>query len=150
MAIRKRRGASGLAYQVYWNNPYTGARESKTFHSLAEARKHDSLIKHQLQFETESFKPESLTWEGADRTVEDAVFLYLRDKRFPEKTAAKYLTALRLPLQQYGHVPLMDFTSPMWEELAKSLRRTERMRGVGLISAAFVHDILSKLRTVFC
>ena len=99
MAIRKRRGASGLAYQVYWNNPYTGARESKTFHSLSEARKHDSLIKHQLQFETENFKPESLIRDGADRTVEDAVFLYLHDKKLPEKSAAKFLTSLRKPLE---------------------------------------------------
>ena len=91
MAIRKRRGASGLAYQVYWKNPYTGAQECKTFHTLAEARKHDSLIKHQLQFESDLFKPETLVREGADRTLEDAVFLYLQEKRFPDKAAAKYL-----------------------------------------------------------
>jgi len=36
MAIRKRHGREGLAYQVYWNNPYTGARESKTLHTLAD------------------------------------------------------------------------------------------------------------------
>ncbi len=148
MAIRKRRGASGLAYQVYWKNPYTGAQECKTFHTLAEARKHDSLIKHQLQFETDLFKPEALVREGADRTVEDAVFLYLRDKKFPEKQVEKYLTALRLPLQHYGHILLIDFSSESWDELTKKLRCTSKSRGVGLISSAFVHDILSKLRTV--
>lgn len=149
MAIRKRRGASGIAYQVYWKNPYTGAQECKTFHSLAEARKHDSLIKHQIQFETESFKPESLVRTGADRTVEDAVFLYLRDKKFSERYAASLLSALRIPLQHYGHFPLTDFTTQTWDELVKLLRRTDKSRGAGLISTAFVHNILSALRTIF-
>ncbi|MBQ3059578.1 MAG: site-specific integrase [Desulfovibrio sp.] len=148
MAIRKRHGREGLAYQVYWNNPYTGARESKTLHTLADARRFDSLIRHRLQHEVESFMPEQLVREGADRTVEDAIFLYLRDKSFPDKDAKKFLTSMRLPLIRCGHIRLCDFTTEKWNELEKVLLRTPKIRGEGLLSSAFVHGILTNLRTV--
>ena len=147
MAIRKRHGATGHAYQVYWNNPYTGARESKTFHTLAEARKHDSLIKHQLQFETDLFKPESMVREGADRTVEDAAFLYLRDKKFTEGNAAKFLAAVKRPLEQCGHIKLVEFTSASWTELVQWLKSTKKPDGC-FLSDATLHTSLSRVRTV--
>ena len=148
MAIRKRPGANGLSYQVYWNNPYTSARESRTFHSLAEARKYESLVKHRLKFETESFKPEQLTREGCERTVEDAVFLYLQDRKLPAANTKKFLSSLRLPLEWEGHIPLAEFSTETWEGLLKRLKATPKCRGSGFISAAFVHGILSNLRTV--
>ncbi len=148
MAIRKRHGVRGLAYQVYWNNPYTGSRESRTFHRLAEARKHDSLIRHQLEFETENFKPESFIREGAERTIEETVFLYLRDKRFPGNQTAKFLASIRLALEFDGHIPLKAFSTAVWDELVKRLKNTEKQRGGGLLSSAFIHGILSRLRTV--
>jgi len=148
MAIRKRHGAQGLSYQVYWNNPFTGARESKTFHTLKEARAFDSLIRHRLVHETDSFKPQELVRNGAERTVEDAIFLYLRDKRFSEKDTKSFLASMRLPLLTCGHIRLSDFSTDRWTELEKSLLRTPKVRGEGLLSPAFIHGILTNLRTV--
>ncbi|GAB1254497.1 hypothetical protein Defa_19840 [Desulfovibrio sp. TH_2024_36128] len=53
MAIRYRQGRAS-PWQCYWNNPFTGKRESESFVTQPEAEKHDSLIKHRLRFERES------------------------------------------------------------------------------------------------
>lgn len=55
MAIRKRN--TPLPYQVYWNNPVTGARESKSFSSKLAAEKFDAEIKYRLKYEKPSFAP---------------------------------------------------------------------------------------------
>ena len=55
MAIRIRKNRAAQ-YQVYWNNPYTGKRESKSFEDHEKALAFDSLIQHRLRFEKESFR----------------------------------------------------------------------------------------------
>lgn len=148
MAIRKRKGASGIGYQVYWKNPFTGKQQCQTFCSLAEARKHDSLIKHKLKFEQEDFRPAETVRDGADRTLEDAVFLFLREKRFTEIATIKFLSALRRLLEIAGHTRLTDITSDTWNELVRTVRRFPKERGTGMVSDAYVHGILKKVRTV--
>lgn len=79
MAIRKRKGRAS-PYQVYWNNPFSGKRESASFLSLAEARKAESLTKHRLQYERESFRSE----EGdcaTGGTVREIIALYMTSKK---------------------------------------------------------------------
>ena len=54
MAIRERKGRAA-PFEVYWINPWTKKRESRSFATRQEAEKEDSLIKHRLKFDRESF-----------------------------------------------------------------------------------------------
>lgn len=79
MAIRKRNGRAS-PYQVYWNNPFTGKRESASFATLAEARKEESLVKHRLEFDRESFSPgDNAVYTGG--TVGEILALYLASRK---------------------------------------------------------------------
>lgn len=80
MAVRRRKDRK-LQYQVYWNNPVTGKRESKSFVSLAEANKHDSLISHQIAHERHLFMPVDEP-ETDNLTYGQLFNLYLSDKQF--------------------------------------------------------------------
>ena len=59
MAIRIRSGSRKKRYEVYWNNPFTGKRQSLYFSTEPEAEKEDALIKYRLKYEREWFVPES-------------------------------------------------------------------------------------------
>ena len=146
MAIRKRPGKNGLSYQVYWRNPITGSRYTKTFQTLAEARKHDASIRYQLEIDEDPFK--DISEANKDRnTIEEVVFLYLRDKCLPEENTKKFLLSLRLPLEWYGHYALAEFLEDSWNELTKRLFKTKKAHGEGLLSQAYIHGILTNLRT---
>lgn len=80
MAIRKRKGRAS-PYQVYWNNPYTGKRESASFTTLSDARKEDSLVKHRLEFERDSFKPLEEDGSTTGGTVGEILALYLSSRK---------------------------------------------------------------------
>ncbi len=80
MAIRKRKGRAS-PYQVYWNNPFTGKRESASFSDLKDARKHDSLVKHRLEFERETFRPEDEEPDPTGGTVRELIALYLANSK---------------------------------------------------------------------
>lgn len=109
MAIRKRAGRA-KPYQVYWNNPFTGKRESASFETRGEAEKEDSLIKHRLRFERESFAGEP-TVEKVDFTLEAVVIAYIREKQFDKKGVCKILDAMRLPLSMFGGKALQAITT---------------------------------------
>ena len=91
MAIRFRAGRKA-PWQVYWNNPFTGKRESASFLTQEEALKEDSLIKHRLRFDRESFADTSLflsnhaqekLQEGPPAaTLEECFLAYLKQKQF--------------------------------------------------------------------
>ena len=49
MAIRIRSGSRKKRYEVYWNNPFTGKRQSLYFSTEPEAEKEDALIKYRLK-----------------------------------------------------------------------------------------------------
>lgn len=147
MAIRKRKGKSEISYQVYWNNPYTGKRESKTCHTLAEAKAFDSITRHKLEHETASFKPQELARDGDDRTLEDAVFLYLKEKKFSRENNAKWVSALGKILKIYGHIRLLDFTSESFKNIQKDMLAQSGKDGK-VFSSAYVHTQMSRLRTV--
>lgn len=107
MAIRERKGRAS-PWQVYWNNPFTGKRECSNFATREEALKENSLIKHRLKFERESFRPENYEEEeeAQEMTLEQAYFLYLREKQFSRKGLETQLLAMRLPLTLYGQLPV--------------------------------------------
>lgn len=86
MAIRQRKNRS-KAWEVYWNNPYTGKRQSANFATEAEAKKHDALVKYKLEFEKEDFKPDIPT-EGSQKevtTLGEVYLHYLKVKNFDKK-----------------------------------------------------------------
>lgn len=148
MAIRKRKGKSEISYQVYWNNPYTGKRESKICHTLAEAKAFDSITKHRLEHETASLKPQELARDGDERTLEDAVFLYLKEKKFDKEGNRAWIVAIAQVLKHSGHVRLVDFSTDNFKTIPKNMLERPRLHGMGKISPAYVHGQMSRLRTV--
>ncbi len=106
MAIRERKGRAS-PYQVYWNNPFTGKRESVNFATKEEALKHDSLIKHRLKFERESFRKEDDDNESEEKiTLEQAYLLYLREKQFKTADLKRQLSEMRIILKLIGSMEL--------------------------------------------
>lgn len=107
MAIRERKGRA-KPWQVYWNNPITGRRESTSFETRKEAEKHDSLIKHRLRFERESFRDAQEDGEhrAEEITLEAAYLLYLKEKQFSKKGLSWQMDAMRLPLRTIGTLPI--------------------------------------------
>lgn len=147
MAIRKRKGKSGIAYQVYWNNPYTGKRESKTYGTLAEARSFDSLTLHRLAHEQTSFKPQEMARQGDDRNLEDAAFLYIREKKFSDRQTKDWLYSVSNILKYYGFIRLLDFNSDNFRAIQQDMQSRPSKNG-GAVSNAYVHTQMSRLRTV--
>ena len=165
MAIRTRKNRAAQ-YQVYWNNPYTGKRESKSFEDHEKALAFDSLIQHRLRFEKESFRI-AMTQDGSAPTIEDATYLYLNEKRFSPKDTEKFLSAMSSIFEYIGHMPLSEINTDDIERMQK-LMRLERSRRhkevtkisdstnvhkknkteIPFISEATVHNRMSKLRTV--
>lgn len=70
MAIRSRVRKKGRVWQVYWNNPHTGKRESASFDTIHKARAHDAEVKRRLEEDRASFgipdesAPPVLTFAG--------------------------------------------------------------------------------------
>lgn len=166
MAIRKRKDRSSQ-YQVYWNNPYTGKRESKSFEIHKEALAFDSFIQHRLRFEKESFKPDAAIENGSVLTLEDATYLYLNEKRFPPKDTEKFLSAMSSIFGHIGHMALVEITADDIERVQKMMRRERSIRHkkitksryseksyekseseIPFISEATVHNRMAKMRTV--
>lgn len=140
MAIRFRKGRKS-PWQVYWNNPITGARESESFATEHEARKHDSLIKHRIMFERESFTPQEEEPEQKHLTLEDCYLLYLREKQFPTNLLEKQLSAMRPILNTAGHE---DIRALDYDSLKKIISNLESRR----VSHATVYKQGGILRAV--
>lgn len=142
MAIRERKGRSS-PWQCYWNNPLTGKRECANFPTRLEAEKHDSLIKHRLKFDRESFRekaePESL--EAKEISLEEAYLLYLKEKQFNKKGLSWQMDAMRLPLNLYGSLPVAGIDAGKISSLMDTMRQRP-------VSQATIRGRLSVLRTV--
>lgn len=65
-------------YRVYWRNPYTQKQHCVSFATEKEAKEHDSLVKHKLKFDRESFRPFPVEEAKQGGTlVHEIVALYL-------------------------------------------------------------------------
>lgn len=142
MAIRKRNGR----FQVYWNNPFTKRRESKTVLDKREAEKLDAQIKYRLQFEREEFRPAAgETVEEApaaqECTVEEIHYLYLKEKQFGKKQIYCQLSAMRPAYTAFAGVPASEITPEKLEAYKRDLLQTK-------VKPTTVRAKLSKLRTV--
>jgi integrase len=143
MAIRKRPDRA-KPYQVYWNNPITGKRESKSFEKIGDARKHDSLIAHRLEHERESFMPEDYTPESESSGITfDALYwTYLRYKKFSKDNAAKQIDNMRQFLSAFGQLPVSEITRQHIFAIMDSMRESG-------CKQATVYTRTSHLRAVF-
>jgi integrase len=109
MAIRKRKGRAS-PYQVYWNNPFSGKRESASFATLADARREDSLIQHRLKHERESFKPEDEEQGCASGTVREIIALYLSSSKMNASNLSDTLYHLKSLLSFMGKKEIASLT----------------------------------------
>lgn len=141
MAIRHREGRAS-PWQCYWNNPLTGKRECANFITRAEAEKHDSLIKHRLRFERESFRREDIEEETDEVLTLEACYLhYLKEKQFNKKAIHWQMDAMRIPLQKIGAMPIHDIQH---EHLSKIMTQMQTQD----VKPVTVRGRLSVLRTV--
>ena len=123
MAIRERKGRSS-PWEVYWINPWTKKRESRSFADRHEAEKEDSLIKHRLRFDRESFKGdvyEQETQEDTVLTLHDGYLLYLRERQFTRKAMNWQMDSMRYPLKKLGARPLASITRQHLEKLKEEM-----------------------------
>ncbi|MCR5813138.1 MAG: site-specific integrase [Desulfovibrio sp.] len=126
MAIRYRKNRKA-PWQVYWNNPFTGKRESVSFDTEAEAKKEESLVKHRLKFDRDSFKKEETEEEDtAELTVEQVYMLYLKAKNFDKYCLSCHIGKLRWLLNEIGDTPVSQLNLKILKKLIeKMLVRTD-------------------------
>jgi integrase len=140
MAIRRRKDRA-KQYQVYWNNPFTGKRESLSFDTLAEARKEDSLIQHRLKHERESFRPDDETPLLTGGTVAEIIPLYLASKTYTPKNLQHTLEHLRsvgaaFDKREAISLEKKDFIKFISEATAKGVKLTTISRRLGILRSA--------------
>ncbi len=104
MAIRFRKERGALPWECYWNNPLTRKRECAYFETRKEAQKYDSLVKHRLRFERESFQKEENEKGTENLTLEAAYLLYLKQKQFTKKVWNGNLTRCGFCLNAWGRL----------------------------------------------
>ncbi len=115
MAIRTINRAK--PYQVYWNDPYTGKRGTKTFSTLKEAEKYDAQINYRLKYEKESFLEEAQVAAeqpaSQPQTLEEVCAAYLEASGAykNEKTLRWRMGGLKLPLELFGSKPIDKITA---------------------------------------
>jgi hypothetical protein len=109
MAIQVRKGLP-LPYRVYWNNPYTKKRQSKSFAEKYEAEKYDALIRFQLQYEKERFLPEEQEPEekATSITLQDVFYHYLKEKQFSQKGLSWQLDCMKHALVLIGNMVISE------------------------------------------
>lgn len=143
MAIRHRKGRAS-PWQCYWNNPLTGKRECANFITQHEAEKHDSLIKHRIKFDRESFRKEEKE-EHEEKTealtLEGAYLLYLKQKQFSKESIRCQLKAMWYPLKMLGNFCVAEITR-------KHIESVMDLMGKMPIKAVTIRDRLRVFRTV--
>ena len=140
MAIRRRKDRA-KQYQVYWNNPFNGKRESLAFDTLAEARKEDSFIQHRLKHERESFRLEEDGPLRTGGTVAEIIPMYLASKKFTPKNLQNILEHLRpigavFDKREAVSLEKKDFVKFISDASAKGIKITTSHRRLGILRSA--------------
>ncbi len=119
MAIERR----GKSYRVYWRNPQTGKLERETCADLRAAKKLDSLIKHRLEHERESFvQKEQPRPDGI--TVEDVVYAHLKALQLTPLNLRHTLSHAKPCLESVGSVLISDLSKRHMRGLVAKMRAT--------------------------
>ncbi|MGE9985408.1 tyrosine-type recombinase/integrase [Desulfovibrio sp. SGI.169] len=142
MAIRYRKGRA-LPWQCYWNNPLTKKRECANFLTEEDAKKYDSLIKHRIRFERESFKKEEEEPEEKQTvlTLEGAYLLYLKQKQFSKTGLQWQMKCMRYPLLKIGMKPINEVSRKDIETVMLDMLQWN-------VKPVTVREYLKVLRTV--
>lgn len=120
MAVQYRKDKN--RWRVYWRNPFSKRIESKSFDTELEARKYDSLVKHRLKFEQESFFNEvgvSKNETSTDITLEQLHFLYLKAKKFDDASLSWQTTNMRRIHAMIGNMPIANITRDTLESVKR-------------------------------
>lgn len=119
MAIRYRKDRQ--KWQIYWKNPWTGKIQSTFRSTKHEAQAEDSMVKHRLRFDRESFRPKEPVEElSQDDSLEAIYYAYLREKQFSRSSLDWHLKSMRLPLSMIGRKRMNAISR---QDLAAVLRK---------------------------
>lgn len=140
MAIKHLPGRA-LPYRVYWRNPFTGKIQTKHVATLADARKLDSLIKHQIQHDPETLRPEDAPEPTTIMTVESIVWAHLRTKKMKPENLRETIYHAQPVLSRVGAVPVADLKKAHLRDVVAVMREsglaaTTINRRIAIIKAA--------------
>lgn len=144
MAIRQRKDGR-KKFQVYWNNPFNGKRQSVPCESLEEAQKTDALIKFRLVYEKETFRPkedEPKKEELKNNTLGGIVYAYLKEKQMDYTGVRTIMTAFTDAIELLGNTQIDEITE---NDLCRVMYAIQR-RGVAPITVACR---MKRIKTVF-
>lgn len=141
MAIREQKGRQ-RPFFVYWINPFTGKRESKSCITKEEAEKLDAFIKYQLQYERESFRRETIIVEEKKKTLEGLIFMYLKARNLELGNLERTLSGIKWIIECYGDKALEEFDAKLLLEMKERMAASGNKgatirRKIGIIKAAF-------------
>ncbi len=139
MAIRYRKKYG--TWQVYWNNPLTGKRESKSFTDKGDAEKEDSLVRHRLKFDRESFREKEIKPRDLI-TLEEVYLGWLCEKQITVKELEVQRCKMLYVLIHYGGKPIRQITVEDLENIKSHFLADKRL------SPGTVHTRLAALRTI--
>ena len=123
MAIEKRKNKSGLTYRAYWRNPWTGKIEKgPARETLREARRDDSEIKHNLEYNPDYFRPDDLPAPGHVHTLGHLSTLYLARPDLAPSTRKMDFYHFKTVSPSIGHIPANALTKDDLKEFEKMQR----------------------------
>lgn len=140
MAIRMQKGRQ-RPFFVYWTNPFTGRRESKSCATEEEAQKLDAFIKYQLRHERDAFRRETVASPQPQvQTLESALYFYLKDRKFAVDNLRKLLSAMSSLLEEHGETPLAEVDAAVLQRMQDSMaaagnRASTIRRKMGVVRA---------------
>lgn len=140
MAIRKRPGRP-RPYEVYWNNPFTGKRETKYFSTKCEAEKENSLVLHRLKYEKEYFRPTDENDDFQDGTVNQILALYLSESGMSGINLTNTLHHLKTITKTFGKRDVVtlekaDLVSYMAKQRQSGVKVSTAHRRLSILRAA--------------
>jgi integrase len=94
-----------------------------SFATLQETEKHDSLIRHRLRYERESFKSECIE-QDAGITFENLTYLYLKFKQFDKKKLSDFVTQAKFALETHGNTPVAEIDTAVLCDMIGKLMET--------------------------
>lgn len=123
MAIQHRKNRPQKPWLVYWRNPITGGRESKSFATKEEADLKEAEVKLRKKNDRASFAPTEHAEESDGAlTFDDIFLLYLKAKRFSKKNLRDTLLHLKYVRPMIGHIPATELTKADMRAVVRFLR----------------------------
>lgn len=140
MAIRYRQGRKA-PWVVYWKNPFTGKTEEFPCETEDQAKKENSLIKHRLKYERESFRPNDQAPDIQGDSLEACHYLYLKEKKFSKKSLTWQIDSMKLALRMIGQKSVRGITKQDLENVKQAHVQTG-------VKPTTVRGRMSVLRTI--